>query len=128
MREVVAQISKQGGGTDGQRIGEGFGNNNTCSTTDVYIAQIDSAPLPSGIPTYNVIIVNACASGCSISDIHVKCEDFSSVETVNPTLFRRLAFDNCLVNDGNFLAPGKQLSFQYANDKRYDLSVFSVAC
>lgn len=99
-----------------------------CSKDDIVIFQGQTAPLPNGIPTYTVQILNACVSGCSISDIHVRCGWFSSARLVNPRVFRRNDYDDCLVNDGEALGPGETLSFQYANSFRYPLSVSSVVC
>ncbi|KAM0937922.1 hypothetical protein DsansV1_C24g0184301 [Dioscorea sansibarensis] len=47
---------------------------------------------------------------------------------INPRVFRRLHYDDCLVNDGAPLAAGESLSFQYANTFRYPLQVSSVSC
>ncbi|KAK9757079.1 hypothetical protein RND81_01G138200 [Saponaria officinalis] len=87
----------------------------SCSNEDIIIIQGASSPLPSGIPTYTVEIMNACLSGCSIYNIHVRCGWFSSAMLIDPNVFRRLCYDDCLVNDGNPLATGETLSFQYAN-------------
>nr|CAD1837982.1 unnamed protein product [Ananas comosus var. bracteatus] len=63
-----------------------------------------------------------------LSDIHVACGWFSSARLINPRLFRRLRFDDCLVNDGRPLAPGQSLSFQYANSFPFPLAVTSLSC
>ncbi|KAK9681424.1 hypothetical protein RND81_10G001100 [Saponaria officinalis] len=99
-----------------------------CSNEDIIIIQGASSPLPSGIPTYTVEIMNACLSGCSICNIHVRCGWFSSARLIDPNVFRRLCYDDCLVNDGNPLAAGETLSFQYANSFQYPLSVSSLVC
>ncbi|KAK8604666.1 hypothetical protein V6N13_099597 [Hibiscus sabdariffa] len=99
-----------------------------CSKADIEINQGATAPLPSGIPTYTVEIANVCASGCSISDIHVACGMFSSSTLINPKVFRRLSVNDCLVNDGQPLAHGGSLQFVYSNTFSYPLSVASVVC
>ncbi|KAG6401863.1 hypothetical protein SASPL_138731 [Salvia splendens] len=99
-----------------------------CSKSDIMIIQGATPPLPNGIPTYTVEISNTCVSGCDISAIHVSCGWFSSARLVNPHVFKRLRFDDCLLNDGKPLRNGKTLSFQYANTFRYALSVSSVSC
>ncbi|KAK6924630.1 hypothetical protein RJ641_008956 [Dillenia turbinata] len=99
-----------------------------CSKSDIVISQGPSAPLPSGIPTYTVEIMNACVTGCDISGIHLTCGWFSSARLINPKIFKRLQYNDCLVNDGKPLANGRALSFQYANTFRYPLSVSSVIC
>ncbi|XP_022724770.1 TPD1 protein homolog 1-like isoform X2 [Durio zibethinus] len=115
----LLQSSEDG---DANRIGT------ACSKDDIMIFQGSTAPLPNGIPSYTVQIMNVCASGCSISNIHVSCGWFSSVRLINPTVFRRLYYDDCLVNDGQPLGPGECLSFQYSNTFSYPLSVLSVGC
>ncbi|XP_010037382.1 TPD1 protein homolog 1 [Eucalyptus grandis] len=99
-----------------------------CSKADVVISQGPTSPLPSGIPTYTVEIMNACVTGCDISRIHLSCGWFSSARLINPRVFKRLRYDDCLVNDGEPLANGDTLSFQYANTYSYPLSVSSVSC
>ncbi|KAJ0981932.1 hypothetical protein J5N97_010187 [Dioscorea zingiberensis] len=106
-----------------ERMGEG-----TCSTEDIALYQGATSPLPNGIPTYTVEVLNVCVSGCAVANIHVSCGWFSSARLINPRVFRRLRFDDCLVNDGAALAAGESLSFQYANTFRYPLAVSSVSC
>ncbi|XP_058081106.1 TPD1 protein homolog 1-like isoform X2 [Magnolia sinica] len=104
------------------RIGE------SCSKDDIVVYQGATTPLPNGIPTYTVQILNVCISGCTIADIHMSCGWFSSARMINPRIFKRLGYDDCLVNDGGPLGPGGSLSFEYANSFRYPLSVANVRC
>lgn len=99
-----------------------------CTKSDIVINQGSTAPLPSGIPTYTVEIMNMCVSGCDISAIHLRCGWFSSARLINPKLFKRLRYNDCLVNDGRPLVNGGTVSFQYANTYLYPLSVSSVVC
>ncbi|KAI3499614.1 hypothetical protein L1887_35417 [Cichorium endivia] len=99
-----------------------------CSKSDIVINQGPTSPLPSGIPMYTVEITNICATGCDISGIHFSCGWFSSARLINPHLFKRLRFNDCLVNDGKPLINGRTVSFQYANSFPYPLSVSSVVC
>ncbi|KAK1567231.1 hypothetical protein Q3G72_009615 [Acer saccharum] len=99
-----------------------------CSSSDIVISQGATGPLPSGIPTYTVEIMNACVTGCDISGIHINCGWFSSAHLINPKIFKRLAYNDCLVNNGKPLLNGATLSFQYANTFPYPLSVSSVVC
>ncbi|XP_059639925.1 TPD1 protein homolog 1-like [Cornus florida] len=112
--------------------GDGDGSMNrigaTCSKDNIVVFQGPTSPLPNGIPTYTVQILNVCVSGCSISNIHLSCGWFSSARLINPSVFKRICYDDCLVNNGDPLAPGQSLSFQYANTFRYPLAVSSVAC
>ncbi|XP_042497991.1 protein TAPETUM DETERMINANT 1 [Macadamia integrifolia] len=100
-----------------------------CSRSDIVVNQGATSPLPNGIPTYTVEIVNACTvTGCAISGIHLSCGWFSSARLINPKLFKRLHYDDCVVNDGKPLPSGATLSFQYANSFPYQLAVSSVIC
>ncbi|XP_071722698.1 protein TAPETUM DETERMINANT 1-like [Rutidosis leptorrhynchoides] len=97
-----------------------------CTNADIVINQGPTAPLPSGIPTYTVEIMNACVTGCDISRIHLTCGWFSSAHLINPKIFKRLRFNDCLVNDGKPLVNGGTISFQYANSFLYPLTNFFV--
>ncbi|KAL3521828.1 hypothetical protein ACH5RR_014662 [Cinchona calisaya] len=104
-------------GVDGGDGGDGGSTNrigqSLCSKDNIFINQGQTSPLPSGIPTYTVEVQNVCISGsCSISDIHLSCGWFSSARLINPQIFRRIAYDDCLVNDGQALNPGEALTFQ----------------
>ncbi|KDP29291.1 hypothetical protein JCGZ_19394 [Jatropha curcas] len=107
---------------DKNRIGK------SCSKDDIVISQGSTASLPDGTPSFIVQILNVGVSGSSISDIHVSCGWFSSVQLINPRVFRRIIFNDCLVNGGDALAPGETISFKYANSFRYPLSVTSAVC
>lgn len=136
-RKLLAQVQNAGAtvpsttevnngtaATKPNRIGEG------CSPGDLVLYQAATTPLPSGIPTYTVQILNECLGGgdCRIGHIHLSCGWFSSARLVNPRVFRRLRFNDCLVNDGRPIANGQSISFQYANTFRYPLSVSSATC
>ncbi|KAK8657817.1 hypothetical protein V6N13_036038 [Hibiscus sabdariffa] len=99
-----------------------------CSKADIVINQGPTPPLPSGIPTYTVEILNVCATGCDISGIHVTCGWFSSAHLINPKVFKRLRYNDCLVNDGKPLINGGTVEFQYANTFPYPLAVSRVVC
>ncbi|KAI4330409.1 hypothetical protein MLD38_028699 [Melastoma candidum] len=102
--------------------------NAVCSKNDIAIYQGPTEPLPSGIPAFTVQILNVCVSNWYITNIHVNCGWFSSVHLVNPRVFRRVDYDDCVVNNGEALSPGQSLSFQYANSFQYPMSVSSVDC
>ncbi|KAI5665756.1 hypothetical protein M9H77_15609 [Catharanthus roseus] len=100
----------------------------SCSS-DIVIIQGPTTPMPNGIPVYAVEITNACiAPGCSASAIHLHCGWFSSARLINPHIFKRLQFDDCLVNDGNPLRSGQSIAFKYANTFPYQLSIASANC
>ncbi|CAK7336773.1 unnamed protein product [Dovyalis caffra] len=100
------------------RIGE------KCTKADIVISQGPTAPLANGIPTYTVQIMNMCATGCDISRIHLSCGWFSSARLIDPKIFKRLRYNDCLVNDGKPLVTGRTLTFEYANTFSYPLAGF----
>ncbi|KAG6759787.1 hypothetical protein POTOM_036276 [Populus tomentosa] len=50
-----------------------------------------------------VQIVNAYVFGCASSTIHFHGGWFASARVVNPRTFKRLSYDDCLVNGGKAL-------------------------
>ncbi|KAL9243383.1 hypothetical protein vseg_017277 [Gypsophila vaccaria] len=105
-----------------------WGDTSKCSESDIVVNQGPGAPLPSGIPTYTVEIVNACVSGCAISNIHFHCGWFSSARLIDPLVFKRVNYNDCLVNGGRPLQNGQSISFQYANTLSYPLTISSMSC
>ncbi|KAK7303681.1 hypothetical protein RJT34_14594 [Clitoria ternatea] len=92
----------------------------SCTNKDISISQ--SKDSTSGIPQFIVQIVNTCVSGCAPRDIHLHCGWFASARIVNPRLFKRLSYDNCLVNGGKPLASNQVIRFTYSNSFMYPLS------
>ncbi|XP_019179296.1 PREDICTED: putative per-hexamer repeat protein 5 [Ipomoea nil] len=105
-----------------------------CSTLDILVDQFASGTLWNGIPTYTVIITNTCFAGsngtgsCTFSDIHLSCGWFSSYILVNPDVFHRIAYNDCLLKNGGNLNPKEAVSFVYADSFPYPLSVTSATC
>ncbi|XP_018682856.2 TPD1 protein homolog 1-like [Musa acuminata AAA Group] len=120
--QVDEGTSSSSSSTD--RVGDG------CSKDDIVVHQGATPPLPSGIPTYTVVVLNLCPSrgGCAMAHIHLTCGAFSSARLVNPRIFRRLRVNDCLLNDGRPLPSGSSISFQYANSFSYPLAVSNASC
>ncbi|XP_043725948.1 protein TAPETUM DETERMINANT 1-like [Telopea speciosissima] len=97
-----------------------------CTKSDIAVSQGPGLPLPNGIPTYIVEITNLCLKGCRISRIHLSCGWFSSARLINPKVFKRIHYNDCLLNDGKFFAGGHSISFKYANSFYYPLAVSSI--
>ncbi|KAK4277223.1 hypothetical protein QN277_015248 [Acacia crassicarpa] len=117
------------GGSEKKEVINRIWGEEKCRKEDIVIRQGATAPLASGVPTYTVEVTNMCGnSGCDISGIHISCRWFSSARLINPKVFKRLRYNDCLLNDGKALAVGATLSFQYANTFPYPLSVSSVSC
>ncbi|XP_077242949.1 protein TAPETUM DETERMINANT 1-like [Tasmannia lanceolata] len=90
-----------------------------CTNRDISISQ--SRLSSAGIPQYIVEIVNTCMSGCAPSNIHLHCGWFASARIVNPRTFKRLSFDDCLVNEGRPLRSSQIIRFTYSNTFMYPL-------
>ncbi|OEL17872.1 TPD1 protein-like protein 1B [Dichanthelium oligosanthes] len=98
-----------------------------CSEEVVQVSQVIAGSLPNGIPCYSVTVTNTCLA-CTVRDVHVSCGNFASTELVDPSNFRRLAYADCLVKDGEPIGPGETVSFEYSNSFIYNMDVASVSC
>ncbi|KAF9677217.1 hypothetical protein SADUNF_Sadunf08G0085000 [Salix dunnii] len=96
----------------------------TCTNRDISISQ--SRDTTSGIPQYIVQIVNTCVFGCAPSNIHLHCAWFASARMVNPRTFKRLSYDDCLVNGGKALKTSQIVRFTYSNSFMYTLQFKSA--
>ncbi|KAI3670999.1 hypothetical protein L1987_87645 [Smallanthus sonchifolius] len=92
----------------------------SCTSRDLSIGQTTQSQ--HGIPVYTVQIVNTCLSNCGLSNIHFHCGAFASARLVNPRVFKRLSYDDCLVNNGQPLKPGQAIIFSYSNTFKYPIS------
>lgn len=101
-----------------------WSSSGSCTNKDISISQ--SKGSTSGIPQYIVQIVNTCVSGCAPHDIHLHCGWFASARIINPRLFKRLSFDDCLVNGGKPLASSQIIRFTYSNSFMYPLEFKSA--
>lgn len=95
-----------------------------CTQRDISISQSRSSS--SGIPQYIVQIASTCMSGCAPSNIHVHCGWFASARIVNPNTFKRLSYDDCLVNAGRPLRNSHIIRFTYSNSFMYPLAFKSA--
>ncbi|KAI3807778.1 hypothetical protein L1987_23712 [Smallanthus sonchifolius] len=92
----------------------------SCTSRDLSIGQTIQSQ--HGIPVYAVQIVNTCLSKCGLSNIHFHCSAFASARLVNPIVFKRLSYDDCLVNNGQPLKSGQAIIFSYSNTFKYPIS------
>ncbi|KAF7836597.1 TPD1 protein-like protein 1-like [Senna tora] len=113
-----------GGVMRGRELGEA----RECKREYVSITQGPMGSLPSGSPLYSVQILNQCASNCKIAQLHLNCGPFTSEKFVPPSIFKRVANNDCLVNNGNPIGFGSAVSFQYANSHQFPLQVSSLQC
>ncbi|EMS64008.1 hypothetical protein CFC21_052826 [Triticum aestivum] len=98
-----------------------------CSKDLLEVYQINAPSMAGGIPTYSVEFTNTCIE-CLVCDVHVACGDFASNDVIDPAKFRRLAINDCLVNDGKSIEPSFPVSFQYGNSFPYPMTVASASC
>ncbi|VFQ81037.1 unnamed protein product [Cuscuta campestris] len=113
------------------KFGSDLDTGSGCTKDNIEVDQGQTSPLPNGIPTYTVEIENVCIDGrrsCRMSNIHLRCGWFSSARLIDPAVFRRVGYDDCLLNDGAPLDAGDCISFVYANTYPYPLEVSSVSC
>lgn len=81
-----------------------------------------------GIPVYTVMITNMGNTDCEITNLHLHCGWFSSARLVNPNLFKRLEYDDCLVNGGEPIPYGHVVEFHYENTYAFPLSIAHYTC
>ncbi|XP_050118211.1 TPD1 protein homolog 1B-like isoform X2 [Malus sylvestris] len=95
----------------------------SCGDRDISISQGQISA--TGIPKYAVEIVNTCTD-CAPSQIHVHCGQFAAAEVIPPSVFTRIADDDCLVNGGEPLRPHDVISFTYATTFKFPISFKSA--
>ncbi|KAI3802707.1 hypothetical protein L1987_30848 [Smallanthus sonchifolius] len=92
----------------------------SCTSRDLSIGQTTQSQ--HEIPVYTVQIINTCLSKYGLSNIHFHCGAFASARLVNPRVFKRLSYDDCLVNNGLPLKTGQAITFSYSNTFKYPIS------
>ncbi|XP_070003490.1 TPD1 protein homolog 1-like [Nicotiana tabacum] len=122
---AIQENNSNGGGSGDERYNSQY-EVELCRKDSIQVTQGQSGTL-NGIPVYSVTIINTCNSG-SCLNIHLSCGWFSSTRLINPAIFRRLGYNDCLVNNGKPLKPGQLLNFQYSNTFSYPLAVSSISC
>ncbi|KAH9290529.1 hypothetical protein KI387_034646 [Taxus chinensis] len=99
-----------------------------CSEHDMVVTQGNMGPRYNGIPGYLVSILNVCTTGCSISNVHLSCGWFASAIEINPATFKRLKYNDCLVNGGKPIKAGQTVYFTYANTFPCTLKLSAFTC
>uniref|UniRef100_A0A3Q7IQ46 Uncharacterized protein n=1 Tax=Solanum lycopersicum TaxID=4081 RepID=A0A3Q7IQ46_SOLLC len=97
----------------------------TCPKSRIQVSQGAIGTI-GGIPQYRVQIVNGCESKCG--SIHIACGEFASSKLINPMIFKRVAINDCLVNNGARMRSGQTISFTYTNTYKYPMVVASSRC
>ncbi|XWS56349.1 hypothetical protein CRYUN_Cryun09bG0078400 [Craigia yunnanensis] len=112
--------------TENKKVSPRTSEEQSCSKKDIVISQAAVRPQPSGIPSYRAEISNQGQH--AIQEIHLHCGLFSSANLINPEIFKRVANDNCLVNNGKPLAVGTVIALTYTNSFMYPLLVSKFTC
>lgn len=125
---AIQENHSNSGGSGDERNNSHYkiGLTELCRKDILQVSQGPSGTL-NGVSVYSVTIINTWSSG-SWLNIHLSCGWFSSTRLINPTIFRRLGYNDYLVNNGKPLKPGQLLNFQYSNTFSYPLAVSSISC
>lgn len=113
-----------------------FGRSSTTSSTHDYsiisetcggdhgleIQQDNTTYYFEGLPVYHVTMINTCVD-CSLQDIHIACGEWASATEVNPLVFKRVADNDCVVNDGKPIPSQGAVIFEYTNSFPYPMEV-----
>ncbi|CAN1172968.1 TPD1 protein homolog 1 [Linum perenne] len=86
----------------------------SCDQNSLTIGTTRSGKMIGGETEWNVEVINNCE--CPISQLVLSCKGFGTVEKLDPSKFKQIAGDKCLVNDGNPIAPKASVKFSYAWD------------
>ncbi|MCO5579300.1 hypothetical protein L7F22_033154 [Adiantum nelumboides] len=82
---------------------------------------------PVGPFKFLMHIINTCIDGCSFQVIHMACGGFAFDSFVNLALFKRVAFNDCMVKGGATLTLGQVILFNYASTIQFPISVASAS-
>ncbi|KAK8624671.1 hypothetical protein V6N13_089560 [Hibiscus sabdariffa] len=93
-----------------------------CSIADVTISQKQTGKTVESKPEWQVKISNGCP--CTQSDLKLSCDGFQTVETVDPSVMSKSGGE-CLINNGQPVAPESDLSFNYAWDTSFPFKPLS---
>ncbi|KAK9271614.1 hypothetical protein L1049_001977 [Liquidambar formosana] len=75
----------------------GQGSAENCELSSIKIQTAKTGRVVEGNPEFKVVISNTCH--CAQSDLILRCLGFSSVETVDPAIFKQLNPEDCLINN-----------------------------
>lgn len=83
----------------------------TCSPRDVRKYQWASGFTSLHVPKYTVQIINEAWHVKGVFGVRISCGEFASKALINPMIFRRISFCNCLLKDGRIMNRGDRSSF-----------------
>ncbi|XVF01743.1 hypothetical protein REPUB_Repub04eG0115000 [Reevesia pubescens] len=100
-------------------IGQGYGQ---CSIADVSINQSQTGKTVQQKPEWQVTILNDCV--CTQSELKLSCDGFQTVETIDSSVLAKSGGE-CLINDGQPVAPSSETIFTYAWDTSFPFKPLS---
>ncbi|XVE66402.1 hypothetical protein DITRI_Ditri08aG0077500 [Diplodiscus trichospermus] len=87
-----------------------------CSLEQVSIIQTQTGKIVENQPEWKVVISNGCV--CSLSELKISCRGFQTVEPIDPSILSKSG-DECLINNGEPVAPLSDFTFNYAWDESF---------
>ncbi|XP_071694613.1 TPD1 protein homolog 1B-like [Rutidosis leptorrhynchoides] len=101
------------------------GDAQACDFKDMSIETQKTNRQVKGKPEWDVKVQNNCALNCSQYNVVVSCNNFQSVEKIDPDLFRSAGDNIYLVAGGGYFGPHAQVVFSYAWDSAFDIKPYS---
>ena len=94
---------------------------NGCSLKNIVVSQVENGCWAHGNPVYAVTVKNTC--DCPQSGIKLACDGFNTTFEPDPSKFLyRSDGGLCLLNNGEPLAQGHDVNFEYAWSSQFPLS------
>ncbi|KAH0460998.1 hypothetical protein IEQ34_008573 [Dendrobium chrysotoxum] len=99
-----------------------------CELSDIEVEQKSTGEIVKGKTEYEVVINNTCI--CTQYNIHLDCNGFNTVVSIDPTKFRKIDDYQCSVNNEHPVFTEAPIVFKYAWDIMFDLNpIYStIAC
>ena len=82
-----------------------------CSSGEFTVSQTQTGKTVGMQPEWKVTISNRCA--CSQSEVKLSCDGFQTVETIESSVLAKTGGE-CLINNGEPVAPFSEFSYNYA--------------
>ncbi|XP_010244925.1 PREDICTED: TPD1 protein homolog 1A-like [Nelumbo nucifera] len=98
-----------------------------CDINSIVISQHQTEHVVNGKPEFEVEVKNNCI--CTQENVRFSCVGFSSIEEVDPSIFRKEG-NTCLLNNGEYFYGFTTIQFKYAWDTHFDLKPIDsvIAC
>ncbi|GLT77123.1 hypothetical protein SLA2020_487370 [Shorea laevis] len=87
-----------------------------CHPKEFSVSQSETGVKVENKPEWNVTINNPCS--CAQFNVKLSCDGFQSVKPMDPSILQKSEAE-CLVDNGNPIAPHSSFSFTYAWDTSF---------